>query len=143
MLLEFPLNKDLIKLNVGCVHRQEQISMGGRPSWGCVLMQTETRINARSQGCRFWLLQQHESVGLCVCVLVCVCQTRNGQCDELPVICGGRSREVGFEGTMAGNLRADSFLPMESYTCEDYSCSLMSRVRLWPEKDRKFPGAWL
>lgn len=45
-------------------------------------------------------------------------------CEELPVICVGCG-EVGFEGTVAGNLRADSCLPMESYTCEDYSCSLM------------------
>lgn len=72
----------------------------------------------------FWLLQQHGSVGLCVCATVCLPHQRRAMCEELPVICVGCG-EVGFEGTVAGNLRADSCLPMESYTCEDCSCSLM------------------
>lgn len=61
-----------------------------------------------------------------MCARVCLPNQKWAVCDELPVICGGRGGESGFEGTVAGNLRADSFLPMESYTCEDYSCSLMS-----------------
>lgn len=87
-------------------------------------MQTETHINARGRDCRFLFLQQHESVGLCVCARVCLPSEKWAMCEELPVICGGCG-EVGLEGTVAGNLRADSCLPMQSYTCEDYSCSLM------------------
>lgn len=76
---ELPLNKDL-KFNVSCVCSQEQVCTGGQPSWWHVLMQTEPHVNARGRGCRLLFVQQHESVGLCVCVLLCVYHTRDGQC---------------------------------------------------------------
>lgn len=64
-------------------------------------MQTEPHIPARGRGCRSWLLQQHESVGLCVRASVCLPNQKWAVCDELPVICGVCG-EVGFEGTVAG-----------------------------------------